>query len=188
MSTETKKPAPDRTRMLLAIAAVLGVITVIYYGVASVDDMNSEMAAARELREAQYLKLARIVQSGTQIEETHKALTAFRTQLAQQHFITAATAPLAEARFQNLVAELAKANGLSIRTSRSTPATAEDHQNFLNLTINASGEIGGIRDFLLQLRDNPTYMFVKQVEIRQISAKEKRNYYVNIQISAPTNS
>jgi len=86
------------------------------------------------------------------------------------------------------VATLAKANGLTIRSSRSVPAAAEDRQTFLNLNINASGEIGAIRDFLLQLRENPAFVLLKQLEIRQISAKEKRNYYLNALLAAPLGS
>lgn len=184
LDTTMAQAPQDRTRLLMAVAAVLSVVVVVYYAYSFFSSASQELNAEIELKEAQYGKLTRTINNGGQLQELNKVLTRYRQELVDKRFVTGSTMPLAEARLQTLVKDMATKSNLNVTSSRILPLTVEGDLTFLNLLVNARGEIHAIRDFILAIQESPQLVFLRELEIKQISSREKRFYYINVRLAA----
>lgn len=184
MELDTALTATRRRNALLAVAAALFAITAAYYAWSWYDGYVQELRSSIDLRQVQYDKLSRLAANRGRYEELHKALTEFRGRLVSQRFITGRTLPLAEARFQNMVNQMGQDARINIRATKILPKTDRDNMTVLNLSINARGEIGAIRDFILAVQQSPQSMWFDQLEIKQISSREDRYFYFDARLAA----
>jgi hypothetical protein len=186
MEQDATLSAARRKNVLLAVAAALLVITSVYYAWSWYDGYMQELRSAIELRQVQYDKLSRLAANREQYEKLHQALTGFRDTLVSQRFITGRTLPLAEARFQSMVTQMGQDARINIRATKILPKANRDNLTVLNLSINARGEIGAIRDFILAVQQSPLSMWFDQLEIKQISSREERYFYFDARLAALT--
>ena len=173
-----------RTRMLLAVAAVLCLVVVGYYGWRIYAGYVASLDERIEATRSQYEKLIRLVQNSNEYEELNRVLGKFEQELTQKRFITGSTLPIAEARFQTLVNDLGAAADINIRSTKVLPHSTEGNIVLLNLSISARGEIGAIKDFLQTMVASESLILFKEIEIKQISTREKQFYYFNAKVSA----
>jgi len=137
-----------------------------------------------ELRELQLNKYARISKNSEQYASINRALLKLQGNVQKQYLFHAGTEALAQAKFQSLIKKIAKANSIDIRSTKNIVVHQKDDLNLLRLRIDAKAEIGSIRDFLLDLRDEKHYIMVSDLRIRTINSREDRYYYLTTELVA----
>lgn len=170
---------------LIAVAVVLALLLVIFRGYGWYTDYSAELDQTIALKTTQLEKLERVAAGAKDFEKEKGRLEALQNAL-DGRMVKGSTRSLSEAMAQSLVQELAQKSNVEIRTMKVLPATAKDGLVFLNLTINAKGEIGAIKDFLEQVQASRQYLFFRELEIKLMSATERRYYYINAKLSALT--
>lgn len=171
-------------QLLIPIAVFLLFIVVGRWGYGQWDEKTEALNERIELRELQLNKYTRIAENGENYAAVNRALLGLQDEVQKQRLFYAGTEALAQARFQNLVKDLAKNNAIDIRSTKIIPAHRQDGLGLLRLRIDAKAEIGAIRDFLLDLRVEDHYVFVSDLEIRTINSREDRYYYLTAELVA----
>ena len=134
----------------------------------------------------QYEKESRIIKNSSEFKELNTRLNNFRDNLIKTRFITGSTPSLAETSFQAIIKKIANQNKINIRATRILPKYIKNGYNYLQININARAEIGDIKNFLIAVHQDKHFLFVKEMEIKTISRREKRFYYFNAQLIALT--
>lgn len=170
------------------MAAVLLLVVLGQQGMQAYTMKSQALEEEIALRQLQYDKYSRIIRKSKDYLALNKALEKFRQDLLQSSFVWDETPSLSEARFQNLIKELAAANQVNVRLTKVLPRKTVDGLTLLQLNVNCRAEIGAIRDFLLAVQKNSHYLFFHKLEIKTISRREKRYYYLNAELMALTGS
>ncbi|WP_459939102.1 GspMb/PilO family protein [Desulfonatronum parangueonense] len=173
-------------RALLGMTFVLGFLVMTNYVWSIIVDYGRELDQRLEIRALEYRNLQRLIAGSDEYAEQTALLQAFQERLAREHLVRAASPPLSEAMFQNIVNELSSGSGINIVSMRMLPRTERDGVLLLRLMINARAEISAIKDFMLAVETNPRFIFFNEVEIRQSGPTERRFYTFNAQLAAVT--
>lgn len=171
-------------RFLIPIAVILAVMVVGRWAHERWTDHLQTLQQGIDMREMQLAQYTRIVENSARYESLNQALHGLREETRQRHLFSASTEALAQARFQTLVKELSRKNNIDIRTTKTVPSNRQDDFSLLRLRIDAKAEIGNIRDFLLDLRNDDHYIFVSDLEIRVINSREDRYFYLTAELEA----
>lgn len=175
----SEKMAPRQfLKVLIPLAMILFVLVIVRWGHETWTEKTLFLNSVIELRELQLNKYTRIAENSGNYEAVNLALQRLQTEIQQKNLFYAASESLAQARFQSLVKNLAGKNLIDIRSTRVNPIRHQDDMVLLSLRIDAKAEIGAIRDFLLDLRSDPHYIFVSDLEIRIINSREDQFYYL----------
>jgi len=180
------RPALSKRSLLVSIAIVLLLVVVVRWGIYTFQEQSRLLDQQIELRQLQFEKYSRIIRNGKDYLSMTADLEKFQEDLGKGHFISDETPSLSEARFQNIVKKLAADNHVDVRMTKVLPRKTAEGRTFLQLRINCRAEIGAIKDFLIGVQNDPHYLFFNKVEIKTISRREKRYYYLNAEIMALT--
>ena len=149
-------------------------------------DYDRELDQAIESKSLMYQKIKRISANSDDFLSVGSSLKRFSDDINNKKIVKGATPALSEALFQNAVKDLAQASDINIRAIKILPRTTEQGIAFLNLSINARGEIRAIKNFLERVEASERFMFFSDVEIKRINRREKRYYYFNAKLRAVT--
>lgn len=181
------RPALSKRSLLVSIAVFLLLVVVARWGVYAFQERSRQLDQQIELRQLQFDKYSRIIRNGKDYLSMTSDLEKFQQDLGESRFVWDETPSLSEARFQNIVKKLAGDNHVDVRMTKVLPRKTVEQRTFLQLRINCRAEIGAIRDFLIGVQNDPHYLFFHKLEIKTISRREKRYYYLNAEIMALTN-
>ena len=181
------RPTLSKRSLLVSIAVFLLLLVVVRWGVYSFQERSHLLDQQIELRQLQFDKYSRIIRNGKDYLSMTSDLEKFQQDLGKSRFVWDETPSLSEARFQNIVKKLAGDNHVDVRMTKVLPRKTVEQRTFLQLRINCRAEIGAIRDFLIGVQNDPHYLFFHKLEIKTISRREKRYYYLNAEIMALTN-
>ncbi|GEM_PF-6878302 len=164
----------------IVLALLVGVRSGYNYWHQQLDDINQSIA----VHQMQLDKYRRIIKNSARYEAANRALKTLQIKTRTQRFIDGGTTTLAQAKFQNLVKQLALQHKIDIRSTKVLPVQKKDGLVLLRLRVDGKAEIANIEHFLLALYSNNHYLFTPQLEIRVISSREKRFYYLTVEIAA----
>ncbi|RLB71650.1 MAG: hypothetical protein DRH04_01330 [Deltaproteobacteria bacterium] len=176
----------NRRRFLLSLAVVLLLLVVARFLLGIYVQRNQELDQKISLLELQYEKSMRIIRSGKKIRARHEALKRYRRKLIADRFIWDETPSLAEARLQRLLKDMAAKSKIDVKTVKILPHVTLDGLEWLQLRVNCRAEIGPIVDFIVQVQNSPLYLFFRQLEIKSISRRDQRFFYLNFELAAAT--
>ncbi len=171
-------------QLLIPVAIFLFILVA---GRWAMDQWHSHLAdqdQMLELRLMQRDKYQRIIENSTAYEKLNTSLANMQETVDQKRLFKAASEALSQARFQNLIKDLATKNHIDIRSTRAVSLKAQEQVQRVGLRIDAKGEIGAIRDFLVDLRNDPHYIFISSLEVRTINPREQRYYYLTAELVA----
>ncbi len=178
--------APARVRWMLGLCCLLGLAVIGNIGLTVVMDYHSRLTEAVEMKTLELQRLRRNVASMQEYEELHTSVLALRDEIFTSGLVKAGTPSLSEAMFQQIVNDWADTAQVSILSLRILPRVDRDGFSQMRMAINARAEIGAIQTFMGLVRQSPRFVFFEEVEIRTISAQERRYYYFNAQLAAWT--
>lgn len=178
--------APQRVRLLLVFCVILTLAVVVNLAATSWKDYSATLEETIEMRTLEYQRYARNVAEGDEYARLHAQIRSLQEDLLSSRLVKAGTPPLSEAMFQHIVNEWAERSRVSILSMRVLPRVDREDFSQMRMSINARAEIGGIQSFLGLVRQSPRLVFFEEVEIRNISASERRFYYFNAQLTAWT--
>lgn len=178
--------APPRVRIMIGLTVLLFVAVLINAAVTSWFAYSARLDEAIEMRSLEFQRLSRNISGGEEFARLHSEISNLRADVVSNKLVKAGTPPLSEAMFQHIVNEWAERSGVSILSMRMLPRQDRDDFSVMRMTINCRAEIGGIQNFLGQVRQSPRLVFFDEVEVKNISANERRYYYFNAQLSAWT--
>ncbi|TVQ97004.1 MAG: hypothetical protein EA399_14640 [Desulfovibrionales bacterium] len=176
----------QRKRVLLAITALLGITLFASFLWSAVTEYDRKLDQRLEIRSMEYRNLQQLISSEDHFADQAEYLQAFLERLTRDHLVRAASPPLSEAMFQNIVNDLTSAHQVDVVSMRMMPRSDRDGVVLLRLAITARADINAIRDFLLAVENNPRMLFFEELEIRQISQNERRFYHFNAHLAAVT--
>jgi predicted negative regulator of RcsB-dependent stress response len=180
------KTQTGQRKVLLLVAGVLLALVVFRTGWTEYSQYNQEVDQQIDMKKMEYQKLVKLVSKGDQFKELNKELNQFKNNVVDKRFIQAATPALAEAKFQNLVNQLAEENAVRVLSVRVLPRQEAQYFNILKIGINCRAEIGAIKDFLKKIRDKTLFVFFDELEIKRINRREERFFNFNAQLLAWT--
>lgn len=175
-----------RREFLLALA---GVLLCLVAGRAGVGAYQARLGALDEeiaLKKLQYEKFSRLVARQQEFIALDQALSRFHQEVKDKRLIRGETPTLTEVQFQNLLQTLARESAIDVRTTKVLPAAAKDGITTMRLSLSCRAEIGAIRDFLIKINNSDKLIFLQEMEIKNISRREKRFYYLNAVVGALT--
>ena len=176
-----------RREVLLAIVGILVAVLLVKSGWGYYRERNRELDEAITLKTLQYQKYSRLVARRQEFVELSQALNKFKQEVETRYLIRGETPTLTEVRFQNLVQKLAQESKVDIRTTKFLPVRKKENGiKVLPLRLNCRAEIGAIRDFLIAVHNSEKLIFIQEVEVKTISRREKRFYYLNAVVTALT--
>ena len=173
----------NTNQLLIPIALLLGLIVLGRTAYNYWDDKVGFLDQEIELRTMQLDQYNRIVGNSKNYETANRSLQELQADIQKQRLFSAGTEALAQARFQNLVKDLAQKNQIDIRSTKIIPARRQENFSLLHLRIDAKAEIGAISNFLLDLRTEDHYIFVSDLEIKIINSREERYYYMTAELA-----
>ena len=176
-----------RREVLLTIAGILVLVLVVKSGWSYYQERNQELDEAITLKTLQFQKYSRLVARHQEFVELSQALSQFKKEVEARYLVRGETPTLTEVQFQNLVQKLAQESKVDIRTTKFLPVRKKEQGvKVLPLRLNCRAEIGAIRDFLIAIHNSEKLIFVQEVEVKTISRREKRFYYLNAVVTALT--
>ena len=175
-----------RREVLLAIAGILVLLLLVKSGWSYYQVRNQTLDEEITLKTLQYQKYSRLVARRQEFVELNQALSKFKQEIETRYLVRGETPTLTEVRFQNLVQKLAQESKVDIRTTKFLPFRKKEGVKILPLRLNCRAEIGAIRDFLIAIHNSEKLIFVQEVEVKTISRREKRFYYLNAVVTALT--
>jgi hypothetical protein len=138
------------------------------------------------LKTLQFEKFSRLIARQQEFVALDQALQKFDQDLKTRSLVQGETPTLTEVNFQNLLQKLAQESSVDVRTTKVLPEVKEAGVTMLRLRLSCRAEIGAIKDFLIKINNSEKFIFLNEVEIKNISRREKRFYYFNAVISAFT--
>ena len=173
--------------ILLAVAIVLMALVLFRLGMQAYSEHKQYLDQQIALKEMKYDNYLRVIRKSKDYSSLTASLEKFKEGLVAKRFIWNDIPSLSETRLQNIIKELANKTRVNVRITKVLPRKTIEGFTLLQVRINCRAEIGAIRDFLLQVQDNPLYIFFNKVEIKPVSRSQRRYYYLNAELSALTN-
>ena len=171
-------------RYLIPVAVVLAMLVVGRSGYNYWQQQLSQLDQSIAVHQMQLDKYRRIMENSARYEAANRALKTLQMQVRTQRFIAGETTTLAQAKFQNLIKQLALQHKIDIRSTKVLPVQEKDGLVLLRLRVDGKAEIANIERFLLALHGNSHYLFTPRLEIRVISRREQQFYYLTVEIMA----
>ena len=175
-----------RREVLLVVAGILLLLVFGRAGLGFYQAQNRALDDEIALKELQYQKFSRLVARQQEFSALDQALKKFDQEVKSRHLIQGETPTLTEVQFQNLLQSLARDSAVDVRTTKVLPGVKKDGITMLRLRLSCRAEIGAVKDFLIKINNNPKLIFLQDVEIKTISRREKRFYYLNAVVTALT--
>jgi hypothetical protein len=175
-----------RREVLLTVAGILVLVLLVKSGWSYYQARNQTLDDEITLKTLQYQKYSRLVARRQEFVELNQALSKFQQEVETRYLVRGETPTLTEVRFQNLVQKLARESKVDIRTTKFLPVRKKVGVKILPLRLNCRAEIGAIRDFLIAVHNSEKLIFIQEVEVKTISRREKRFYYLNAVVTALT--
>jgi hypothetical protein len=175
-----------RREVLLTVAGILVLLLLVKSGWSYYQARNQTLDDEITLKTLQYQKYSRLVARRQEFVELNQALSKFQQEVETRYLVRGETPTLTEVRFQNLVQKLAQERKVDIRTTKFLPVRKQEGVKILPLRLNCRAEIGAIRDFLIAIHNSEKLIFIQEVEVKTISRREKRFYYLNAVVTALT--
>lgn len=172
----------SRQHILAGIAVFIALIVAGQYGYEIYSQYSEKLDNTLQTKRLHYEKLHRLVANSQVYARLNESLKNFRKELINTRFVHGGTKHLSKARFQNIVQEVARKSNLNIRMTRMLEEDQDGSLALLQIEINARGEIGAIQSFMVDLRQNPHFLFIREMEIKRINSKEERYFYFNAQV------
>lgn len=158
-----------RRRALVAVAVVLALVVVgrslSGYRASAV----RELRTAYEMKSLEYQRFSRLLANKDHYLRVRTELEEAEQGIAGTRFLNAKTVSLAEVRFQELIDSLARENELGISSRKVLKATEIGDLKELRVSITARTEIGALNDFLFDLGEQETALFVESMEIKRLA-------------------
>lgn len=177
-----------RNRILIWVALSLLMLQFFRLGWGTLSGYAQELEQRIEIREMEYRNLTRMISRGQEYERLAEEVRQFEERLAQERLVKAASPPLSEAMFQNIVNELADRHQITVVSLRMLPRAERDGVTLLRLGISGRAEIGALRDFLVAVEYDARMMFFEEVEVKLINQRERRYFNFNAQLAAVNES
>lgn len=173
----------ERKQLLVALAVLLAVL--VGLRVLAMQYLAYKAGLENELEnlQLQYYNLRRIVDQSKEFASLNTGLKRLQKEVVRDHFIPGESRALAKAQFQHLIQGLADKAGINIRTIKILSDQVKEQFVVLQLQLSARGEIGAIQNFLMALKHDPRYFWVQVLEIKRISRRENRFFYVSAQVA-----
>jgi len=168
---EYMRTAPLRVRIMIGLCLVLALVVAGNAAVSNWRGYSVRLDEVIDMKSLEYQRLSRNVAEGQAYEQLHAEMSRL---------------PLSEAMLQHIVNDWAERSAVNILSMRVLPRVEGDDFTRMRLSINARAEIGGIQNFLGLVRQSQRLVFFEEVEIKNISANERRYYYFNAQLAAWT--
>jgi len=176
-------------RFMLIIGMLILLLVVIFrFGAGMYKSYEQGIQSEIEVRLSDYDRMSRLIADERKYIDEHSALLLFEKEYIDSRLILAAMPSLAEARFQNMINDLAASAGLNVQSLRVMPRTSLGEVSGLTIGINCRGEIRSIKKFLEEILNHDKLIFVDQMELRIISKTEKRDFNFNAKLIAWTRS
>ena len=175
-----------RREVLLTVAGILLVLVLGRAGLGVYQAQNLALDDEIALKGLQYEKFSRLVARQQEFSALDQALKKFDQEVRSRHLIQGETPTLTEVQFQNLLQTMARESSVDVRTTKVLPGVKRDGITMLRLRLSCRAEIGAVRDFLIKINNNPKFIFLQDVEVKTISRREKRYYYLNAVVTALT--
>jgi len=175
-----------RREFLLTLVGILCFLLLVKVGWGVYQGRNQALDDEIALKTLQFQKYSRLVARRQEFSELNRALRKFADELKNRYLVLGETPTLTEVQFQTLVQKLARETKVDIRTTKFLPVQKKDGVKILRLRINCRAEIGAIKDFLIAVHNNEKLIFLQEVEVKTISRREKRFYYLNAVLTALT--
>ncbi|WP_045221779.1 GspMb/PilO family protein [Desulfonatronum thioautotrophicum] len=176
------REAPPRLRLLLVVCLVLSVLASLHYASSRWRDVKASLEQSLEMKMLEHERFSRNLADAETFEKMYAELHSVREELITSRMVKALTPPLSEAMFQHIVNEWAEESGVSILSMRTLPRLEQEGFSRMRMAVTTRAEIGAIQEFMELVRQSPRFVFFEEVEIRQISAQERRYYYFNAQL------
>lgn len=176
----------SRQTLLIALACLLLVVWLGRLLVSRYVEYDQKLDQAIESNSMMYQRIKRISANSDDFLSIGSSLKRFSNDINNKKIVKGLTPALSEALFQNAVKELAQSANINIRAIKILPRTTEQGISFLNLSINARGEIRAVKNFLESVESSERFMFFTEVEIKRINRRERRYFYFNAKLRAVT--
>ncbi len=175
-----------RREFLLALAGILLVLVIGRSGLGFYQDKNRALDDEIALKQLQYEKFSRLVARQQEFVALDQALKKFDQEVKARHLVQGETPTLTEVQFQNLLQTLARESAVDVRTTKVLPEIKKDGITMLRLRLSCRAEIGAVKDFLIKINNSDKFIFLQELEVKTISRREKRYYYLNAVVTALT--
>lgn len=175
-----------RREVMLALAGILLLLVVGRAGLGFYQAKNQALDDEIALKTLQCEKFSRLVARRQEFAALDQALQKFDHEVKASRLVQGETPTLTEVQFQNLLQKLARESSVDVRTTKVLPEIKKDGIIMLRLRLSCRAEIGAVKDFLIKINNSEKFIFLQEVEIKTISRREKRFYYLNAVVSALT--
>jgi hypothetical protein len=175
-----------RREFLLTLVGILCFLLLVKAGWSLYQGRNQVLDDEIALKTLQFQKYSRLVARRQEFSELNRALRKFADELKSRYLVLGETPTLTEVQFQTLVQRLARESKVDIRTTKFLTAQKRDGIKILRLRISCRAEISAIKDFLIAVHNSEKLIFLQEVEVKTISRREKRFYYLNAVLTALT--
>ena len=175
-----------RREVLLALVGILLLLVIGRAGLGAYQAHNQALDDEIALKKLQYEKFSRLVARQQEFAALDRALQKFDQEVKARHLVQGETPTLTEVQFQNLLQKLARESSIDVRTTKVLPEVKKDGITMLRLRLSCRAEIGAVKDFLIKINNSEKFIFLQEVEVKIISRREKRFYYLNAVVTAFT--
>ena len=175
-----------RREVLLALVGILLLLVIGRAGLGAYQAHNQALDDEIALKKLQYEKFSRLVARQQEFAALDRALQKFDQEVKARHLVQGETPTLTEVQFQNLLQKLARESSIDVRTTKVLPEVTKDGITMLRLRLSCRAEIGAVKDFLIKINNSEKFIFLQEVEVKTISRREKRFYYLNAVVTAFT--
>lgn len=171
-------------KILIVGSIIVSLILLIKYALIPVFDWREDLKSKLQYNKLTLEKITRAINSRSELESEKNRLLQHRTQI-EHGLIKARDADLASAQIIKTLRDLAQKVGIS--TSRiSTNKSRDTESLFQEITLSIPSmrcNMKQLYDFLINIKQAPEILAVKELRIRVANAKDPSEVTVNMEVS-----